>query len=229
LNASFRKNSNALPWTTFGARLRDGVDGGPGVHAGRRRQAATRHAELLERIRERERQVAEVVGTVVRGAIELVLDAVAEAPRHRDADAAGRAERGHAPGVHGRPREHDQVRDVPALQRQLDDLLLLDDLVDPRAADVDERRLRRDGDRLLDVAERELRVDDRVGVDLEHDARLDVRPERLGASPPACRDRAAGSGMVHAPDSSETTVRVNPVSVWVAVTVAPGSTRPLSS
>ena len=36
-------------------------------------------------------------------------------------------------------------------------------------------------------------------------------------------------GMIQLPLSSVTTVLVNPVSVWVAVTVTPGSTAPLSS
>ena len=44
--------------------------------------------------------------------------------------------------LHGRAGEHDQIRDLTSLQRQLDDPLLLDDLADAGAAHVDERRRR---------------------------------------------------------------------------------------
>ena len=53
-----------------------------------------------------------------------------------------------------RAGQHDQVGDLAALQRQLDDPLLLDDLADAGAAHVDERRGRFDRHRLLEVADR---------------------------------------------------------------------------
>ena len=56
-------------------------------------------------------------------------------------------------GLHRRAGEHDQVGDLAALQRQLDDALVLDDVADAGAAHVDERRRRFDRDRLLEVAD----------------------------------------------------------------------------
>ena len=57
------------------------------------------------------------------------------------------------PGLHRRAREHEQIGDLPSLQRQLDDALLFDDVADAGAPHVDERRGRFDRDRLLEGAE----------------------------------------------------------------------------
>ena len=60
---------------------------------------------------------------------------------------------GRRAGLHGGAGEHDQVGDLAALQRQLEDALVVDDRADARAADVDERRRGLDRDRLLERAE----------------------------------------------------------------------------
>ena len=82
-------------------------------------------------------------------------------------------------GLHGRAGDHDQVGDLAALERQLDDPLVLDDVADAGAAHIDDRRGRLDRDRLLEIADRELRVERRRGADLQHDAGLDVGTESL--------------------------------------------------
>src|SRR6185369_11416051 len=71
------------------------------------------------------------------------------------------------------------VGDLTSLQRQLDDPFLLDDVADARAAYVDQRSRRFDGDRLFDGAEGEHRVNRRCRADLQHEAGLNVGTETL--------------------------------------------------
>ena len=59
------------------------------------------------------------------------------------------------------------------------DGLVVHDRADARAADVDERRRGLDGDRLLQRANAEHRIDRRRPAHLQHDARLHVGPESL--------------------------------------------------
>jgi len=63
------------------------------MHAGRRGEPTAGHAEFLERVREGERQVTEIVRAVVRSPVELILDTVSQSTRHRDRNAVARAER----------------------------------------------------------------------------------------------------------------------------------------
>jgi len=59
---------------------------------------------------------------------------------------------------------------LASLQRELDDALLIDDLADARAADVDERGGCFDGDRLFEIADAERGIDGRRGANLQDDA-----------------------------------------------------------
>ena len=92
----------------------------------------------------------------------------------------GLTERGVPGGVYiSVAGEHDQVGDLASLQRKLQDVLVGDDRADARASDVDERCRGFDGDRLLQRADAEHRIDGRRRAHLEHDARLHVGPESL--------------------------------------------------
>jgi hypothetical protein len=74
--------------------------------------------------------------------------------------------------------EH-ELRQLAAVQRQLDDLLVRDDLSDARVARLDERRGALNRDRLRDLPELQRHVERRVRVHLQDEAGLDELPEAL--------------------------------------------------
>jgi len=74
--------------------------------------------ELLQRIREGERQVGIVVGGVVHRPVEGVLHAVAQPAGDRDRYGIGGAQGGDPARVHGRTSQRNQIRDLARLQRQ---------------------------------------------------------------------------------------------------------------
>ncbi len=119
-----------------------------------------------------------------------------------------------------------QVGGIPAVERQVQDPLVVHHLADAEVARLDHQRVGLNGDVLGDLAERQGDVDDRVRADLQHDAGL-----RVGAKPCSITSRRYGptgrSGSRYAPSASVTVLRLSPVSVWVTVTSAPGSTPPL--
>jgi hypothetical protein len=125
----------------------------------------------------------------VRRAVEHVGDAEREAAGNGDADAALHAAAVRRAGLHRRAREHDQVGDLASLERQFDDALVLDDVADAGAADVDDRRGGLYGDRLFKVADRQLRVERGRLADLQHDSSLRVGPESLERDLEAVRAR----------------------------------------
>ena len=179
VEAAVAQELERVPVQVVGARLHDRIHRRRRVHAVLRRQPAGRDAELLQRIRERERQVHVVIGVVVHRAVERVLDAVAQSARDGNGDAAGVAQGRERPLIDRRAGQHDQVGDLAPLQRELHQALLLDDFADPRAAHVHERRGRLDRHRFFQVADRQRRRDHRVRVHLQHDARLHVGAESL--------------------------------------------------
>jgi hypothetical protein len=162
-----------------GAGFGDRVDRRAGVHAVLRRETGRRHAEFLERIRERQRQVGVVLRVVVHGAVEQVRHAEGQPARHRHVDAAAKAAAVGAAGVHGRSGEHEQGGDVAPLERQLDDALAFHDFADAGAANVDERRRGFNRHGFREVAQAERHVDGGRRGHLEDDAGLRVRAEPL--------------------------------------------------
>ena len=137
-----------------GSRLGHGVHRRARVHAVLRRQAARRHAELLHRIRERQRQAAGVLRVVVHGAVEDVGDAGVHAARDRDADTALKILRVGPAGDEGGARQHDEVGHLASLERQRHDPLLLDDRADAGAPHVDDGRRGFDRHGLFQVPDR---------------------------------------------------------------------------
>ncbi len=115
----------------------------------------------------------------MRRTVERVGHAERQAATDRDEHAARHAAGGGGAGLDGGAGEHDQVGDLAALQRQLQDRLVVHDRADARAADVDERRRGLHGDRLLERAHGERRIDRRRPAHLQDDARLHVGPESL--------------------------------------------------
>ena len=105
-------------------------------------------------------------------AVEHVGDAERLPAGDRVANAALHAAAGGRPRRHGGAGDDDEVGGVAAVERQLLDALVLDDLPDRRAARFDQRRGRLDRDRLAQLTERQRDVDDGVGIDLEDDAGL---------------------------------------------------------
>ena len=90
---------------------------------------------------------------------------------HRTARRAG------ARRLHGRSRQNDQVRRLPAIERQRLDALVFYDGPDTRAASFNERGGRFNADRLGKIAQRHRDVDDRVRIHLQHEARADEGAE----------------------------------------------------
>ena len=138
-----------------GARLGHRVDRGARVHPVLGVEPARRDAELLQRVREGERQVQVVLRVVVHGAVEQVRHAEGLAAGDRDAHAAGHRPVRRLRDLHGRARDHHELDRVPAVERQREDLLVADDVADAGALDVDQRRGPLDGDGLLERADRQ--------------------------------------------------------------------------
>jgi hypothetical protein len=107
------------------------------VDAVLRGEAAGRDAKLLERVGKRQREIDVFLRVIVRRAIERVADAGRQPAGDGNADAARRRAVRRLRGLHRRTRENEQVGDLAALQRQLDDPLLFDHRTDARAADID--------------------------------------------------------------------------------------------
>ena len=122
----FRRYSNRSPWNAFDAGLGDHVDGGAGMDAETRRHGAGLDAELLERVGERKGKIDVRHGVGVVAAVQKVRGAVALAAGHGN---PGGTVEGLAAGVAGvavgrRAQAHDQLRGLPAVQRQFVDALL---------------------------------------------------------------------------------------------------------
>ncbi len=110
------------------ARLGRDVDRRAGVEAVLRVLRAGLDAELLQRVGERQRQVEVVVGVVVQRAVEHVGDAERLAAGHRDATPPCMLRLDDGPGVHRGAGETGSGRRVAAVERQLLDPLVLDDM-----------------------------------------------------------------------------------------------------
>ena len=79
----------------------------------------------------------------------------------------------------GQPRKQDQLRGLPAIERQLDDSLVVDDLTDPGAARLDERRTGGHGDHLAQNTNLQFNVELRIRAYLQNDAFLQIRRESV--------------------------------------------------
>ena len=168
-----------VPREAVRARLRHGVDRRPRFDSVLCGQTAGRDTELLQRVRERQRVVDVLLLVVVVCAVQNVRDAGFESAPHRDPHAARRAPRGVDSRLHRRAREHEQVGHLAALERQLEDTLVLDHGADAGAAHVHERRRGVHGDRLLERPQFERCIDRRRRAYREDEPRLHVAAEAL--------------------------------------------------
>ena len=107
----------AVPREPVGARLRHGVDRRPRLDAVLRRQPARRDAELLERVRERQRVVDVLLLVVVVRPVQDVRDAGLEPAAHRDPHTTRRAPRRRRRRLHRRPDHQHEVCWVAAVER----------------------------------------------------------------------------------------------------------------
>ena len=215
------------------AGLGHGVDRATRVRAILRRHRARLGAEFLHGIGERQRQVQVVVRVVVHRAVEDPGHAERQAAGQRIRLAAVAAAHAAARRVelwlrHRSGKQRQQIGRIAAVQRQLHDALVVHHLADAEVARLDRLRVGSDGNGFLYGAKLQRHRHVRIAVDLQHDAGLDGRAEPLQRDIETIGpDREAGRR--NKPSASETTSRLKPVSVCVAVTLAPGSTPPLVS
>ncbi len=162
-----------------------GAGAGDRAHRRARAQPARRllgtggEPELLERVGERQVQPGAVVHVAVGCAVQRVGDAEVVAAGHRDPDAGVHAVRRRRRGLHGDAGQGDELRDLPRVERQLDDSLRFDHGRHADGARVHQRRRRRHLNLLGHGSDAHDRVDDRVAVHLEHDAGLGEGVEAL--------------------------------------------------
>ena len=199
-----------------------------------RRHRARLGAELLHRIRERQRQIQVVIRVVVHRAVEDPRDAERQAAGQRIGLTAAAAAHAAAGRIvlrlrHGRGEQRQQVRRVASVERQLEDAFVLHHLADAKRARLDRLRVGGDGDGFLDCAELEDDRDIRIAIHLQDDAGLDRSAESLKRHLETIRPDREVPGRRTGRRSSDTASRLKPVSVCVAVTLAPGSTAPLES
>ena len=142
-------------------------------------EAAGRNPELLQGVRERQRQIHVLLRVVVHRPVEDVGDGGGQPARHRNAHAARHASVVDDAGLHRRARQHKEIGDLPPLKRQFDYALLLDHVADARAPHVHERRRGFHRDGLFERPKFERRVDRRRGAHLQHDAGLHVGSKAL--------------------------------------------------
>ena len=78
-------------------------------------------------------------------------------------------------------RKDDELRHLTPIERQFHDAHIIDDLAHSRASGLDEPRVRLDLDGLGNLTHLQHDVEDRIGVDLEHNSRLCKRAETAEA------------------------------------------------
>ena len=162
-----------------GARLRDGVHRSGRVHSVLGGQSAGRHAEFLQGVGERHREVHVALRAVVCRTVEQVPDPDWQAPGNRDGHAPWEVPAPYDAGLDRRAGQDDQVGHLAPLQRQLYDPLVLDHVADPGTLQVDERCSRLDGHGLLETADRQHHIDDGGCRHLQDDPGLRERTESL--------------------------------------------------
>ena len=179
----------------IGAGFGDQVDGGGRVMAVPRRQRARFDLELLQGVRKRRRQVQVVERIVVRAPVHDERDAVGLPASHRDGHGGKILVRVQ---VAGRCRsrqsgQKDQLGSLPAVQRDLEHVLVVNHLTDPRVFRLDERGVRGHRHLLTDRANRQHDVDFGIRSDLQDDTVANVGVESLQDDPELIRsDRQVG-------------------------------------
>jgi hypothetical protein len=154
------------------SRLGDRVDRAARLHAVGRREAARGDFDLLQCVGKRQRKVGPVVRVVVHGAVERVGQRERLSARDRDSRAARHALVARYADLSGPAAQRNQVGDLPAVQRQLENSRVLDHLAHARTARLHHRGVGLDRHALSELTDLEDDVDDRARVDLQHDPGL---------------------------------------------------------
>ena len=195
------KNTNAAPRRLVGARLRHRVDDAAGGQPVLGVELAAQQLELLHRFDRHAR---------LRAAVAAVERVVVVRPVHRvvdvadvlagDADRVG-AERRRRNRRHHAGQHAEIAGEVAVERRRIDELLRADAAADLLRRGVDQRRLRRHGDRLGQPADFELELDLRGAADFEPHVALRILLEagQFGGDfidarrHPAHQERAVGA------------------------------------
>ena len=175
--------------------------------------------ELLNRVDVRKERDLPGLGLQHRDAVEQIL--VGAGPAAVDARQRGRGRRRHRHA--GRQaRERDEA---PAVERQVDDLPVVDDVAEPRGFAAQQRRVGGDGDGFGQPADLELQVEPNGFARGEPDAVAGQRPESAQLDAHAI---GAGreAGTTYRPFGPVTTVRDRLVPAAATVTVAQAGGRP---
>jgi hypothetical protein len=177
----------------------DDVDHAAAGIAELRREIARLQIEFLHRIRVRERQARVQVGVVMAGAVELeihlrhsrAVDTGGFLPRIDAAVAADAA--GIAAEIHCTGRQIDQPLRAPALQRQLLDAFLIDQLAAGSGACLHQFGLPGHGDPLADLADLQDHVLGRHLVDRQANTVLHIGREAVFLDHQGIQDRPAAA------------------------------------
>ncbi len=134
---------------------------------------AALHAELLKRVGKRHRIPRVVLGIVIRSAVDQILCAVSGAASYRDGDTIRILSVVRQPrDLDCAARQNNELVGVPAVERQADDLLLLDHPADADVARLHQVGVRRHAHRFRQRADLERDVQRPRIPHREHDACL---------------------------------------------------------
>ena len=138
--------------------------------------------EFLQRVGEWQRQRLIAVWIVMDSAVQQKCESVIRSAADRN-DVGRIVSRSvlTSPTYSG-ARKDDELRHLTPIERQFHDAHIIDDLAHSRASRLDERRVRLDLDGLGNLTHLQHDVDDRIGIDLQHDSRLRKRTETRQAS-----------------------------------------------
>src|SRR5207253_7117020 len=103
------------------------------------------------------------------------LNAVRLSACNRKSNSALHSAAGRDTCLHCSAGKRDEVRHLPAIERQLKNALVLNDGSDPRGSRLDLNSIRLDFDLLRHLTDLQNRVDHRVAVYLQHNAALNKR------------------------------------------------------
>ena len=139
-------------------------------------EAARLDFEFLRRIREGQVQTHTCKEIDVIGAVQTVVRSGWNTPANGDLRAAEQPPCSRS-RLHRRPRQRDQVRNVPAIQRQLQDTLIFDHLSHARRPGFHESRIGLNLNLLCYLTHLKYNIDLGAGVDLQNDSALHKRSE----------------------------------------------------
>src|SRR5215471_2900106 len=164
----------------IGSGFRNGVDGTGRVVAVLRGQSVHFHFEFLESVWKWKRQVQIVFGIVVRSPVEHVIETAVHAAADLDDDSRvipdSRVKRGIGRG-NGSSGEEDQFGGIAAIERQLQNPLVIDDIAYSGTAGFDESRVGLDFHFIGDLSDLKNGIHCWSRSNLQRDSGLYISPE----------------------------------------------------